>query len=201
MAERGRPRCFDRAEALRRAMEVFWKYGYEGSSLASLTEAMQINSPSLYATFGSKEALFKEALDQYDRETGDNVGAILAEHGDTRSAFAAMLEASAQCFTTPGRPAGCMSLSALNCTPGNAGIWEHLHQRRAKGQDELRRRLLRGVAEGDLPSQADIEAMTAFYSAVRQGMSVQALDGAGRDALQGMARAAMLAWDGMVGQG
>ncbi|GAA5787475.1 TetR/AcrR family transcriptional regulator [Chitiniphilus shinanonensis] len=201
MAERGRPRCFDRAEALRRAMEVFWKHGYEGSSLASLTEAMQINSPSLYATFGSKEALFKEALDQYDREEGGGVASILAEHRDTRAAFAAMLESSAQCFTTPGRPAGCMSLSALNCTPGNAGIWEHLHQRRARGQAELRERLARGVAEGDLPPGADLDAMATFYAAVRQGMSVQALDGASRDTLQSMARAAMLAWDGLAGAG
>ena len=65
MAERGRPRNFDRAQALQKAMEVFWSKGYEGASLTDLTEAMGINSPSLYGAFGSKEGLFREAVELY----------------------------------------------------------------------------------------------------------------------------------------
>ena len=65
MAERGRPRNFDRAQALRKAMEVFWSKGYEGASLTDLTAAMGINSPSLYGAFGSKEGLFREAVQLY----------------------------------------------------------------------------------------------------------------------------------------
>ncbi|KAF0812870.1 HTH-type transcriptional repressor ComR [Andreprevotia sp. IGB-42] len=199
MAERGRPRCFDRAEALHRAMDVFWKYGYEGSSLANLTEAMGINSPSLYAAFGSKEGLFKEALDQYDREEGAAIQSVLQSQPHVRDAVSAMLGASALCFSEPGRPAGCMVLlSAVNCTPENAGVWQHLHERRGRSMAILRQRFERGVADGDLPADADIDALTAFYAGIRQGMSMQALDGADRSVLQGLARSAMLAWDVLV---
>ena len=59
MAARGRPRTFDREDALRRAMEVFWEHGYEGASMTELTAAMGINSPSLYAAFGCKEQLLR----------------------------------------------------------------------------------------------------------------------------------------------
>lgn len=70
MAERGRPRNFDRDQALRKAMEVFWSKGYEGASLTDLTAAMGINSPSLYGAFGSKEALFREAVELYRQTDG-----------------------------------------------------------------------------------------------------------------------------------
>ncbi|GHD61493.1 TetR/AcrR family transcriptional regulator [Jeongeupia chitinilytica] len=199
MAERGRPRCFDRELALRRAMAIFWKHGYEGSSLACLTDAMQINSPSLYATFGSKEALFKEALDLYDREAGSPVAEILQNTPSAREAVAGLLQASARCFCEPDRPAGCMVLlSALNCTPANAGVWQHLHERRLRSDALLRARLVRGVADGDIPATADVQMLATFYIGIRQGMSMQALDGAGYDVLLGMAGAAMAAWDVLV---
>ena len=70
MATRGRPRTFDRAGALRRAMEVFWEHGYEGTSMSDLTAAMGIKSPSLYAAFGCKEELFREAVAYYNETLG-----------------------------------------------------------------------------------------------------------------------------------
>src|SRR5262245_59406118 len=63
--QRGRPREFDTDQALDRALEVFWRKGYEGASISELTEAMGINRPSLYAAFGNKEELFRKALDRY----------------------------------------------------------------------------------------------------------------------------------------
>lgn len=73
MAERGRPRSFDKEAALERAMEVFWRLGYEGASMTDLTAAMGIASPSLYAAFGSKEALFRQALDHYRATEGKEI--------------------------------------------------------------------------------------------------------------------------------
>lgn len=73
MAERGRPRSFDKEAALDRAMEVFWRLGYEGASMADLTAAMGIASPSLYAAFGSKEALFRLALEHYSATEGREI--------------------------------------------------------------------------------------------------------------------------------
>jgi AcrR family transcriptional regulator len=71
----GRPRAFDADAALDRALEVFWRQGYEGTALSDLTEAMGINRPSLYAAFGNKEALFAKVLDRYT----DGPGAFAAQ--------------------------------------------------------------------------------------------------------------------------
>src|SRR5262245_39775992 len=67
---KGRPRSFDRDEALTAATMVFWKYGYDASSVAQLTEAMGIGVPSMYAAFGDKRALFEEALVHYMKTHG-----------------------------------------------------------------------------------------------------------------------------------
>ncbi|MDR3426519.1 MULTISPECIES: TetR/AcrR family transcriptional regulator [Silvimonas] len=199
MAERGRPRCFDREQALTKAMDVFWRNGYEGSSLAHLTEAMGINSPSLYATFGSKEALFKEAVDQYDLQEGAEIQAALESSPHVRTAISNMLQTSATCFSDPDKPAGCMVLlAATNCTPENASVWQYMSERRKHSLDILQQRLARAVAEGDIPACADVEKMAAFYGSVRNGMSIQARDGASRALLQAIAEAAMGAWDGLI---
>src|SRR3546814_12810876 len=75
---KGRPREFCVDMALAAALRVFWSKGYEGASMADLTEAMGITKPSLYAAFGNKEALFNKALDLYEREKLDYMQAALA---------------------------------------------------------------------------------------------------------------------------
>ena len=121
MAERGRPRSFDRSAALVRAMEVFWTKGYEGASISDLTEAMGIGSPSLYAAFGSKEALFREAIELYGRTEGPAIWDAVENAPDARSAVAGFLTATAHSFSRPGKPRGCMVvLSQLNPTEARA---------------------------------------------------------------------------------
>ena len=79
-AIRGRPRAFDMDKALDARARLFWRKGYEGTSIADLTEAMGINPPSLYAAFGGKEALFRQALDRYEAKH-----AVLLERGARRA--------------------------------------------------------------------------------------------------------------------
>ncbi|MBF6482277.1 TetR/AcrR family transcriptional regulator, partial [Nocardia cyriacigeorgica] len=112
MAERGRPRAFDRDVALRRAMEVFWEHGYEGASMTDLTSAMGINSPSLYAAFGGKEALFREAIELYGRTEGGLTARALREEPTARAAIEAMLRDNAVAYTAPDKPHGCMVVLA-----------------------------------------------------------------------------------------
>src|SRR5215475_3156896 len=112
MAERGRPRRFERTEALRRAMEVFWTRGYEGASMSELTAAMGINSPSLYAAFGCKEALFREALALYEAVNSGNAARALDSEPTARRAVEAMLRENAADYAAPGRPSGCMIVLA-----------------------------------------------------------------------------------------
>ncbi len=196
MAERGRPRSFDRDAALRRAMEVFWVKGYEGASISDLTGAMGIGSPSLYAAFGSKEALFREAIELYGRIEGPEIWDAVENAPDARAAVEGFLTATAHSFSRPGKPRGCMVvLSQLNTTEASASVCAALRENRAQGQSGLEARLRRAIGDGDLPPSVDVAALAAFYLTVQQGMSIQARDGASEDRLLSVAKGAMAAWE------
>ena len=199
MSGRGRPRSFDRAAALRCAMDVFWAKGFDGASISDLTTAMGINSPSLYAAFGSKEALFREAVDLYGATEGTENWRALPTAPTAREAIRRFLEATAVAYTTPGRPQGCLIvLGALHANDGSLNVCRDLKEHRLGNLEALRERLERGVAEGDLPEGTDCRAMATFYATLQHGMSIQAHDGATRDSLLSIARCAMTAWDSLV---
>jgi AcrR family transcriptional regulator len=198
MASRGRPRSFDRDAALRRAMEVFWRHGYEGTSLNQLTTAMAINAPSLYAAFGSKEALFRDAVELYDATEGALANGAL-EAPTAREAVEAMLRGNVADYTDPSKPPGCMIvLAATIGTIGNQGVRDFLAEQRRSGEEVLRRRLQRGVQEGDLPPGTDVKALAAFVTTLQQGLSIQARDGAPRATLEAIVDHALAAWDTMT---
>lgn len=200
MAERGRPRSFDRAQALQKAMEVFWSKGYEAASLSELTEAMGINSPSLYGAFGSKEDLFREAVELYRETAGGGSRRALQDGATAREGVQAMLMAAAERFTAPGTPPGCMIvLGAPSGSVNHASVGEFLCDSRREMQARIQTRLAVGVADGELPAGTDVKALAAFYTTVLHGMSIQARDGASRKTLQSVARQAMCAWDALTG--
>lgn len=202
MAERGRPRNFDRAQALQKAMEVFWSKGYEAASLAELTEAMGINSPSLYGAFGSKEELFKEAVELYRDTAGGASRRALQDAATAREGIQAMLMAAADRFTSPGTPPGCMIvLGAPSGSVNHASVGGFLCDSRREMQARIQARLSAGVASGELPGTTDTKSLAAFYTTVLHGMSIQARDGANRKTLQSVARQAMCAWDALTGSG
>ncbi len=196
MVERGRPRAFDRDAALRRAMDLFWARGYEGTTIGDLTAAMGINRPSLYASFGCKEALFEEAAVLYDRVESAEVKQAVAASPTARQAVEALLRLNARAFTAGDRPPGCLIvLSALLGTPDNAGVRDFLARTRRAGELELKQRIERGIRDGDVDPATDAGKLAGFYTAVLQGLSVQARDGADAAALDRIVDAAMAAWD------
>lgn len=197
MATRGRPRSFDRQVALQRAVELFWEQGYEGTSIADLTAAMGIAAPSLYAAFGSKEALFREAVEAYAQDSPTE--RALARGGAARDAVAAMLYDNADDYVDPATPRGCMLvLGAPVGTPAHSGVREQLADARRESVDRLRERLDRGVAAGDVPAGTDTARLAGFYSTVLDGMSIKARDGASRAELHAIADAALAAWEGLL---
>ena len=200
MAQRGRPRTFERTEALRVAMSLFWEQGYEGTSVSELAAAMGINSPSLYAAFGSKEALFREAIALYDQTESEATATALAEHTARRS-MEALLHNNLVAYTDPGTPRGCMIVLAANTgKTKNEEVRQYVAEYRRATITMVADRLRRGVADGDVPPDADIAAISAFFTTVLHGLSIQAHDGASREELQQVVDVAMAAWDGMVRQ-
>ncbi|QEL26812.1 TetR/AcrR family transcriptional regulator [Bosea sp. F3-2] len=199
MAERGRPRSFDRQFALERAMEVFWDRGYHAASMNDLTEAMGINSPSLYAAFGSKEALYREAVAHFAATESDDILAPLQNAPTAREAIEGYLMASARTFTRPGRPPGCMVvLSAVNAVGVGEETSRILREMRAGSVAMIEERLKRAIAEGELPASLDLQAIASYYVTVQQGMSIQARDGASRTMLEAIVHGAMAAWDSLT---
>jgi len=193
----GRPREFDTEKALDEAMEVFWRHGYEGATIAELTDAMKINPPSLYAAFGSKEALFREALERYVETIGPPIWAGLGEGKTARAGVENLLLAATESLPqSPAKPAGCMAALGAVCDEWPAGIAETVRRVRLEMLGMLQARLEAGAADGELPETTDIEALSRFYFGVYQGMAVQARDGADAAELKAVARVAMAAWPG-----
>lgn len=196
MKERGRPRSFDKDAALARAMETFWQKGYEGASMTDLTAAMGIASPSLYAAFGSKEGLFREALALYGATEGAGIWGPLKEAPTAREAIEGFLMRTARAFTRPGKPKGCLVvLSALHPTETCESVGRELVRMRSDKVEDLVERLTLGVEAGEIGPTVDVRAIASYYVTVQQGMAIQARDGASREALEVIAKAALSAWE------
>ena len=191
----GRPRAFDRDTALLAAMRTFWTQGYEGTSVQDLATAMGVNKPSLYATFGCKEEIFREAVELYDRVEGKATSQSLKKAGTAREAVESMLRSNARAYVVEEGPRGCMIvLSSLLGAPENESVRAFLADNRLQGEATLRERLAQGMAEGDLAVSADLDQLAAFYTTVLEGLSIQARDGASIEKLNIIIDAAMLAW-------
>lgn len=195
---RGRPRSFDREAALQRAIEVFWKHGYEATSITDLTRAMGINPPSLYAAFGDKEKLFMEAVDRYMQDRREVVTRAFAEP-TARRAVERWLTEAASALARHGGPRGCLLvMSDTNCSTQSRHVQEALACRRASMTKLLQSRIARGVKEGDVPAGTDAAALADFYSIVLQGMVMLARDRVSRARLLAAVEAAMRAWPQQV---
>jgi AcrR family transcriptional regulator len=196
----GRPRSFDRDEALSRALQVFWSKGYADASMADLTGAMGINSPSLYAAFGSKEDLFREAVRLYTDTAGAVLWASMREAPTARAAIEGLLLATAEANSQCDRPKGCLLvLSGAHPDALPAGACSEMSKIREDALATMQDRLRDGQAAGEIAPEADPAAIAAFYTTVQQGMTFRAREGATGDELRGTARAAMLAWDDLAG--
>lgn len=190
----GRPRSFCTDTALDRAMTVFWRQGYEGASLADLTRAMGINSPSLYAAFGSKEGLFRAVLERYDQRRKGFMDKVLAAP-DAKSVAQLFLEGVAEfAADTSGRnPPGCLLLqSGLSC--GDQVIPDELARHRAEKERALRERFARAKKEGDLSSNAEPAALARYLVTMANGICVQAAAGASAGELREIARMTLAGW-------
>jgi AcrR family transcriptional regulator len=190
----GRPRSFNPEKALDRAMRVFWRKGYEGTSLPDLTKAMGINRPSLYAAFGNKEELFRKAVDRYASVNANYTQEALNEP-TARAVAERLMFGAIEIVSEPKSPGGCLLVqAALACGKEAESVRKDLIQRRAAGERAIRERFERAVAEGDLPKGTNASDLARFITTVIYGMAVQSSSGATRDELRRTVELALRAW-------
>ena len=193
---KGRPREFDVDKALDRALRVFWRRGYEGATLPDLTAAMGINRPSLYAAFGSKEELFRKALDRYVEGPAAFVREALNEP-TARAVAERLLGGTIDLVTDRRNPRGCLIVQgALACGETAESVRREVAARRVAGEVAVRERFERARADGDLPAEADAADLARYVVTVMRGMAVQAAGGASREDLRRVAELALRAWPG-----
>jgi AcrR family transcriptional regulator len=196
----GRPREFDTGKALDEAMEVFWRHGYEGATIAELTTAMGINPPSLYSAFGSKEGLLKAALDRYSQKREECMQEVL-NAPTAREVVERFLMRLADMQTDSKNPPGCLLVAGgLACGAGAENVPFELAAKRARTEEQLRERFKRAKQEGDLPADADPAALARYLSAVIVGMGVLASSGASREELREVGLVSLAAFDKKTGK-
>jgi AcrR family transcriptional regulator len=187
----GRPREFDPEKVLDRALKVFWKKGYDGTSMSDLTEAMGINKPSLYAAFGDKESLFRKAIDRYVEMNASHIQDALNE--PTAQAVAQKLWTSplANCANSRG-PRGCFLVQgSLASSDTSQALQRAVINQRNKGEDAIRERFERAVVDGDLPPNTNAADLARFVSTMTYGLAVQAASGVSIEDLQAVAEIAI----------
>lgn len=198
MAQMGRPRSFDRDEAIHQAMHLFWEHGYESTSLAQLKAGIGggITAPSFYAAFGSKEELFKEVVAHYLATHGRVEESLWDDSVPAREAVELTLRRSARMQSERGHPKGClMVLSAAVCSPEHAHVQELLAKARARTRKGIAACIERAVQSGELAASTDVRALAMVFGSFLVGLSTLARDGVASAALDGAVTGVMQVWD------
>ncbi|PWK51848.1 TetR family transcriptional regulator [Pleionea mediterranea] len=199
MAKRGRPRTFNSDDALKKAMLEFWSQGYENTPMSSLIKTMKLNATSIYAAYGSKEALFLKAVDLYCRNDGSRIWSAVQSASYPIEVVTELLHKSAEEFTRPNQPKGCLIIMASAISSSSSpSVYQKLKKLRANNERVLIKRFEETKTISELESDKPIshwKSVAKFYLTVQQGMSIQARDGAKPAELLDIAENAISAWD------
>ncbi len=184
----GRPISFDKDAALEAAMLLFWERGYEGTSIADLTQAMGLNPSSIYAAFGDKHALFSLAVKRYME-----IRAQYAVEAPTlKRVIRALFDNTIAFLTTPGHPPTCMTLAgAVGCSVDAKPARDLMTEIRKQNQVALRKRLLKARKSGELPKGINLDDYTRYLSTIIAGLSIQAANGSTKEELKRTAKMAL----------
>lgn len=185
---KGRPRAFDRNKALRSALEIFWQHGYAPASIAELCKVMEINPPSLYATFGNKSSLFLEAVNFYENTYWKEPALRFMADPDIYSAVKNFFSESAEILLSPETPCGCMVvLAAINISDEEKEIIEAVRKLRMETKKMFSDRLRQAIQDGQIPADTDVPALSGALNTLLEGLSIQARDGLFQSELKAIA--------------
>ncbi len=171
-----RTKAFDTDEALDRALRIFWRNGYEGTSMQDLVDGMQINRASLYDTFGNKEALYLAALQQYQRQNQEQAQQLIERHSSVREALDELLETMIQGSLNDPEKKGCF---VVNATTGLANRYEEVNRLVSDNEQQMAYTfadlIKRGQEQGEIGADRDARTLSSYLFASLQGLRVLAV--------------------------
>ena len=198
MAKMGRPRTFDRDQAVEQALHLFWQHGYDATSLNQLKSGLGggISAPSFYAAFGSKEALFQECVERYLSTYAQVTACLWDDDLPPRQAIETALRQSSRMQCETGHPKGCMvALGVMSApSPENARVTEALSQSRARTRAGFVHCVERGIAAGELPADTLAPVMATVFDSFLQGISILARDEVPHEVIDAAIGKVMLTW-------
>ncbi len=159
-------RKFDDEKTLQAVMEVFWRKGYERTSIDDIEAATGVKRGSLYNAYGGKEELFLLAFDRYSRHVEDQLIELL-NGGEIREALARTIEAQIATLDDPTIPSGCLvanSLAEIGCVDGR--IASAVRVRMEKSESAIYDRMVMAQAVGQVPAGCDIRALSRFVNSL-----------------------------------
>ena len=200
MPPAGRPRTFDRDEALKKAMYVFWDKGYEGTSMADLIESIGMKAPSIYAAFGNKDALFRESVELYIEQVEEGPLKALNSSNYILEALNGSLNESVK-MLSEGKVSGCLVMGgAINCSPEHHEHVEYLRKIRGKYKQALKKRFVQAFEDGQLTENANPEDLAEFYLGFIHGLALRASDGSKQKELQSSCKLALCVLKSVLSQ-
>ena len=187
----GRPRGFDEKMALDAAMKLFWERGYEGTSMAELSKAMDLTPPSIYAAFGDKKSLFRLAAKRYAAGPAQYQAKALLEP-TLREVIFALFRNTVEFLTEPGHPAGCMTLTgAMACSVEADSAKELMTEIRKQNEAALKARLQQARKSGEMAADLNVDDYSRYLSTLLGGLAIQAANGTSKAAMKRTANMAL----------
>ncbi len=201
VAKVGRPREFDVEEAVEAAMLLFWKHGFESTSLSALRIEMGgLSAASFYAAFSSKEALFERVVDRYVQTYGRVLRSLWEIDVPPRRAVELALRRSVEMQTSRKHPRGCLVvLAATAIASHNEHVARRALDERARNRAGFQKCFDRAIASGDLPQSTNKEVLATLFDTFLTGISIQARDGTTRSELNAAVTELMTIFDRYAG--